>query len=125
MNMNAMKKVLFWLPRLLTIAFILFVSLFALDSFSDDKAFWQQIADFGMHLLPSILLTVVLVIAWKWEWFGTLVYFLLALIYIYLTWGKGQLSWILFISGPLVLISILFLINWVVKKNVMDPKQRL
>lgn len=120
-----MKKVIFWLPRLVTIAFILFVSMFALDSFSGDKSLFQQIIDFAMHLIPSVVLTLILIIAWKWEWIGTLVYFLLALLYIYITWEKGQISWILFISGPLVLIALLFLINWVVKKNIQDPKQRL
>ncbi len=118
-----MKKIIFWLPRVLAAAYIVFISLFALDSFSGEKAFSREIADFAIHLIPSIILILVLIIAWKWEWIGTLVYLLMALLYIYFSWEAGHFSWMLFISGPLFLIAFLFLINWIVKKAIRVPEK--
>jgi hypothetical protein len=63
-------KIYYWLPRVLCILAILFISLFALDSFSPELTFWQQIAAFLMHLIPSFILTALLLIAWKWEYIG-------------------------------------------------------
>ena len=72
-------KVLYWLPRVLGIIAILFVSLFALDSFESSLTFWQQIGAFVMHLIPSFVLLTVLLIAWKWENIGGIVFILIGL----------------------------------------------
>jgi hypothetical protein len=69
-NMKTSIKVLHWTPRILCILAILFVSLFALDSFSSELTFWQNIAALMMHLIPSFILLAVLIIAWKWEKVG-------------------------------------------------------
>ena len=70
---NPMKQVLFWAPRVLSIAFILFISMFALDVFDEAHGFWQTAAALCMHLLPSFALVIMLVIAWRWEWVGVVV----------------------------------------------------
>jgi hypothetical protein len=72
-------KVLYWLPRVLGIIAILFISLFALDSFESSLTFWQQIGAFIMHLVPSFVLLTVLLIAWKWENIGGIVFILIGL----------------------------------------------
>ena len=63
-------KVIYWIPRVFCIIAILFVSLFALDSFDPKLTVWQQIAGFLIHMIPSFILTLFLVIAWKWELIG-------------------------------------------------------
>lgn len=45
----------------------LFVSLFALDSSSSERTFWQNVLAFLKHLIPSFILLASLIIAWKWE----------------------------------------------------------
>jgi len=72
-------KVLYWLPRVLGIIAILFVSLFALDSFESSLTFWQQIGAFIMHLIPSFVLLTVLLIAWKWKNIGGIIFVLIDL----------------------------------------------
>jgi hypothetical protein len=71
--MKKPDKVLLWTPRILCILAILFISLFALDSFSPDKTFWQNTAAFLMNLLPSFVLLLILIVAWKWPLAGGII----------------------------------------------------
>ena len=71
--MNA-KKLLHWAPRILCIAAILFVSIFAFDAFRPGLSVWQQIGSFIMHLAPSFILAIILAIAWKWELAGGILF---------------------------------------------------
>ena len=58
-----MKKTLNWIARILAIALIAFFSLFALDVFGQPGWFLGLI----MHLIPSFILIIITVIAWKNE----------------------------------------------------------
>ena len=112
-----MKQVIFWLPRILTILFILFISMFALDSFDGEKTVIAQIGEFLIHLIPSFVLIVLLYFSWRFEIIGVIAFLILAIIYIIMAWGKFPVSTYFIISGPMVVISILFLINWRFKQN--------
>ncbi len=112
-----MKKTLFWTPRILTILFILFISMFALDSFGGDKTVIAQIGEFLIHLIPSFVLIVLLYFSWRYEIIGVIAFLILAITYIIMAWGKFPVSTYFIISGPMVLISILFLINWRFKQK--------
>jgi hypothetical protein len=59
-------KLLPLLPRILSIFAIGFISLFALDSF-EHGTLGEQILAFLLHMIPSLVLTIILAIAWKWE----------------------------------------------------------
>lgn len=106
------KHLLFWTPRVLSILFALFLSLFALDVFGEGYGFWETILSLLIHLVPVYVVVIVLVIAWKWEWVGAIAYFALAVFYLWQTWGQMHWSAYALISGPLLLISVLFLLNW-------------
>ena len=112
-----MDKFLYWTPRILTIAFILFVSLFALDSFSSEKTVAENIGTFLIHLVPSVVLILLLLLAWKIELAGTIAFAVLGLAYIIISWGKFPFLTYLLISGPLFLISVFYLMSWVNKRN--------
>ncbi|HRX10628.1 MAG TPA: hypothetical protein P5210_03200 [Draconibacterium sp.] len=112
-----MKKALFWTPRILTILFIIFISMFALDSFDGDKTVFAQIGEFLIHLIPTFILIVLLLFSWRYEIIGVIAFLILAVAYIIVAWEKFPLSTYFIISGPMVLISILFLTNLIVKKE--------
>lgn len=78
--MKKSTKVLYWSPRVLAILAILFVSLFALDAFHPGKPLTQQLADFLIHLIPSFVLLAVLLLAWKRELAGGIIFALIGLI---------------------------------------------
>ena len=113
-----MKQVLFWSPRLLCILFALFLSLFALDVFNEGYGFWETIRALLIHLVPVYIVVIVLVIAWRWEWIGAILFIALALLYLVISWGRLHWSAYLAISGPLVLLGILFLFNWIYRKQL-------
>ena len=68
-----------WIPRLLCIAAILFVSMFALDSFAPGLTIWEQIRGLLIHLIPSYILLAALLLAWKWEKLGGIVFMVIGL----------------------------------------------
>jgi hypothetical protein len=105
-----MKRLLFWSPRVLCIAFALFLSMFALDVFSEGLGWWKTILALLIHLIPTALIVVVLVVSWRWEWVGGILYVVLGMLY--LIQARHHPDWILIISGPLFLVGALFLLNW-------------
>jgi len=107
---SSVRRLLVWAPRVLCIGFIVFVSLFALDVFGEGQGFWRTILALLMHLIPTAILVVGLVVSWRWEWVGGI--FFTGTGFLYLTWAWGHYIPILGISGPLFLVGVLFLVNW-------------
>ncbi len=106
------KPLLSWTPRILTILFALFLSLFALDVFNEGYGFWRTLLALFMHLIPTWLVLAALAIAWRWQWAGALLCAGLGAFYIVHFWGRFYLAAYLLISGPLFLLAALFLADW-------------
>jgi hypothetical protein len=121
------SKFIYWFPRILAVIFILFLSLFSLDIFDMQLGFWGTILGLLMHNIPSLILLAALLISWKkHEIVGGIVFILAGVIYFLINLintlknSSGELSklfWGLLISGPAILIGILFLINWFKEDN--------
>lgn len=106
------QRLLYWSPRILGIAFAMFISLFALDVFDGQHAFWPTLVALLMHLIPTALILAVLAVSWRWEWVGGLVFTALGVLYLATAWGRFHWSAYAVISGPLFLLGGLFLANW-------------
>jgi hypothetical protein len=106
------KRIVFWMPRILCVLFAVFVSLFALDVFGEGYGFWETLVALLMHLIPTGIVLISLAIAWRWEWIGAILFVALGIWYIIMAWGKFDWITYLLISGPLFLIGALFLVNW-------------
>lgn len=65
-----------------------------------------------MHLVPTFLILIVLAVSWRWEWVGGVLFTALALLYLVTSWGRLHWSAYAVISGPLCLLGVLFLLNW-------------
>jgi hypothetical protein len=104
------KNILFWLPRGLAILFTLIISMFAADVFSEGGGFWKTALAFALHLVPTLILAVAIIVSWRREWIGALVFFGLAAGYA--LWSVARPDWILVIAGPLALIAVLYLLGW-------------
>jgi len=118
-----MNKLLYWTPRILTILFILFLGLFALDAFEGDQSFGAKLGGFFIHLIPNLTLILILILAWKWEWIGTIAFILVGIAYIVMFWGRFPVSTYFIIAGPLFLVAILFWLNWLNRKKVKEIKE--
>ncbi|MFY9343850.1 MAG: hypothetical protein WAT39_15275 [Planctomycetota bacterium] len=88
----------------------LFLGLFAFDAFEGDAGIGRKVVDFAIHLTPTWLCLAGVVLAWRREWLGGPYFAALAVAYA--VWAWGHPSWILLISGPLVLIAALHLLAW-------------
>ena len=112
------KRLLFWTPRILCILFAVFVSLFALDVFGEGYGFWGTMLALLMHLIPTFVILIVLAISWRWEWVGGIMFIALGVLYLVMSWGRFHWSAYLLISGPLFLVGVLFLINWLYRAEL-------
>jgi hypothetical protein len=108
---ESVKRVVFWLPRILCLLFAAFISLFALDVFGEGYGFWGTIVALLMHLVPTGLILIALVIAWRWEWIGAILFAALGVLYLVMAWGEFDWIAFLLIAGPCFLIGALFLVN--------------
>jgi len=110
-----MKKNLYWAPRALGIAGIIFISLFALDVFQQGIPFSQILLAFSIHLIPSFLLLGVFLIAWKYELVGGIIFALISIIPFLLFNNPVQVNLIL--SIPFLITGILFILDYYLNHN--------
>ena len=124
--MKTSIKLFHWLPRILCILAILFISLFAADSFAPDLTLWQQLGAFFIHLIPSFILLAFLIIAWKWELIGGIIFMVIGLAFSPFIFMHNynmnhsvgmSLGIIMLITIPFVVVGILFLISHNMKKK--------
>ena len=104
-------RMLLWAPRLLSLALCLFLGLFALDAFSAGKPTHAAFADFAIHLIPAAAVLVLALLSWRSEWIGGFGFLALAAMYAAIN-ANGRLDWTLAISGPLLIVGLLFLWSW-------------
>ena len=123
------KRLLFWTPRILSILFLAFLSLFALDVFDEGLGVWKTLLALVIHLVPVFALILVLIVAWRWEWVGALLYGAAGAWYIAMTVGNPSLPaaikliWCLTIAGPALLIAVLFLFNWLYRAQLRSRRK--
>ena len=125
--MKTSIKLFHWSPRVICILAILFISMFAADSFAPGLTIWQQLGAFFIHLIPSFILVAVLILAWKWEKIGGIIFILIGLglsPFIFqhnyeMNQSIGMsLGIILMITFPFIIAGILFIVsNFMKKKN--------
>jgi hypothetical protein len=110
------KVLLYWAPRVLCIAFAVFVSIFATDVFDEKTGFWHTMLALALHLIPAIIVILILIIAWRWEWIGAVLFGAAAVWYA--ATAREHLDWTLIIAGPLFLVAALFLADWFVRRQL-------
>jgi hypothetical protein len=105
------KRLLYWTPRILCIAYAGFISIFAMDVFSEPLALWQKALDLALHLIPTAIFLAVLAVTWRREWIGALLFPLLAVLHLVSKWGQLHWSAYAVIEVPLLVVGALFLVN--------------
>lgn len=101
-------EILRWSTRILSVLVAIFLSLFALDVFNEGYSGSELLVALLMNLIPSFLVLVAVIVAWRNEKWGAIAFALLGLSYIIFAWGKFDLLTYIAISGPLFLIAGLF-----------------
>jgi len=124
--MKKSSKFFYWLPRILCILAILFVSMFALDAFSSEESFIVQLGDFIMHLIPSFVLLFLLIVTWKKELLGGIIFMILGLgmspFIFKMNYNMNGSFWmslgiIMMITIPFFIVGVLFLVSYYKNKK--------
>jgi len=110
-------KLLFFVPRVLVIIYIIFLSLYALDVFSEGYGFFETILALFIHLIPSIVLALLLWYAWNHEKIGGFAFLVIGLVFtIYFDLYKNFAAFLM-IGVPVFIAGILFLLNYELKNG--------
>ena len=108
-----LAKVIHWAPRIAAILIIFFISLFSLDVFEEGAAPLEMLGALVMHNIPSIVLIVLLIIAWKRPAVGFVAFLAGAVLFAGLTIRSiFSLSNLVLFVLPLLLIAMLFYAEW-------------
>jgi cytochrome b561 len=106
--------------------------MFAADAFSPELTIWQQLVAFFMHLIPSFILIALLIVAWKWELIGGVIFTIIGvglspLIFQH-NYAMNQsvslsIFIILMITFPFIVVGILFIVSHFMKKRIATKKR--
>ena len=127
--MNYSPKFFYWLPRILCILSILFVSSFAFDAFTSEENFMVQIGEFILHIIPPLVLVFLLIVTWKKELLGGVIFMILGLgfsPYVFkMNYNINHSFWeslgiIMTITIPFFVVGVLFLLSYFKKKKKKD-----
>lgn len=118
-----MKKMVYWTPRVLAILFTLFIMMFSLDVFDGASSLTDQLIGFFMHNLPAMGIIVIIVLSWKKDIIGMIGFALIAIgLFMMVSVsmppeGSAVNPAVIFISGPALLISLLYGLSWILHKK--------
>ena len=113
------------MPRILSIIFVLFLTILSGDVFEENLDFWQTVLGLLIHNIPALLLAVIVWISWKYEIVGGIAFILAGIVHMVFSIIRETIDpWYitlaisLVLDGPAFLIGILFLVGWFKKKKI-------
>ena len=98
------KKTIPWIPRIIAILYIIFITIFAFDE-SVISLPWF------VHLMPTIILALIVIFTWKRPLAASIIFLVLGFGFTLIFRTYSNLLTFLLISLPLILIGILFLLE--------------
>jgi len=118
------SRTLYWAPRILSILFIIFITMFSFDVFEPGLTSGQIAIALFVHNIPTIVLAILLFFSWKREWLGAITFIAAGLAYIASVAVKASasgfewyyLSWLAIIAVPTFVVGILFWLNWIKRR---------
>ena len=109
------SKIIYWVPMVLSIIFVLFLSMLAFDVFGEYSG-WMVVLAFLIHMIPSFVLLALVILAWKYDLVGAIAFFGFAVWYVAMM-GFGY-YWTMYagIAGPAIVVGAFFLLSWFQKR---------
>ena len=118
--MTTVSPLLRWLPRLLAVAYALFLSLFAFDVW-EGVSFWEGLAGFIVHLMPVYFVLFALIVGWNRPRAGGVLFLVLAVAFS-LFYGWDEPALLALMAGPLVVVGLLFLVESFKRESRLRPR---
>ncbi len=112
------NKTLFWAPRIICMLAIAFVMLFSFDVFEPKYTFGEQMFAFLMHNIPTLILIALLIVAWKWELAGGILFIFISLLgIVFFTRFFTENFYSIIVTGPFLIVGALFMIHYFLDKK--------
>ena len=111
----SIKTLVQWSPRVLSILFTLFLSMFSFDVFEMAAPWYELLLGFLIHNFPSLILAIVIFLAWKRPLIGSIVFAAAGLFYVILVFtNQGLEDWlsVVILGLPAFVISILYYMDY-------------
>ncbi len=86
--------------------------IFAADVFNHEQNIAQTFYDILLHLLPTAVILLIVVVAYNRPLIGAIIYLALGLMYIITGWASMHWTAHVLIAGPLLLLSALYITAW-------------
>jgi hypothetical protein len=108
-----LAKIIHWAPRVAATMIIFFISLFSLDVFGMGASPLEMLGAFLMHNIPSIIMIIFLVFAWKRPVVGFVVFLIAGITFaIFFVRDFYALPNLLLFVFPILLVASLFYADW-------------
>jgi len=110
-----------WAPRIASIVFVLFLSLFSLDVIEPGRSIGEIVVGLLMHNIPVFVLGTLTAVAWKHGIVGGIAFISAGILYIALVFLQGvrggldwriALAWSIQLSGVAFVIGGLYIADW-------------
>lgn len=121
---QSLKPYLFWAPRIMCILLALFLGLFAFDVFEEGYGVWKTILALLIHLTPTWIVLLVLIISWRREWIGGTLFLALGIFYIAIIRDQPWIAYLV-LSGGAFVIGALFLYNWFHRHELREQRPHI
>jgi len=111
------KTFLSWIPRIISILAIVFVVMFSLEVFGGNEPITKKLLAFLVHNIPALILIAALIIAWKRELIGGILFIVLFLAGCYFFKSFAGNPGSLIVISPFLLVGLLFIVSYTVTKT--------
>jgi hypothetical protein len=111
------ERILYWIPRIFTILAIIFMMMFSLDVIGEKVPLGKKLLGLLIHNIPALILVVILIIAWKREILGGVLFIVAfiaaSILFRSFTGNPGSLIVIL----PFLITGILFILHHLIYRR--------
>jgi len=111
------KKIYAAFLNVLSVILAAFYGLFALDTFAEKSVWYQQLIMFSLHLLPSYMIILSLMLRRNYPLIGSLGFMISGIFFTFFFGTYKSLNLFMIISFPPMLLGILFLLLIKAKKS--------
>jgi hypothetical protein len=121
-----MSKIIHWAPRIASILIIFFIGLFSLDVFEMKASPLELLGGFLIHNVPSIVLLVLLIFAWKRPAVGFVAFLVAGMLFaIFFVREIYALPNLLLFVFPILLVAGLFYVDWKWLRPQVDDRMNV
>lgn len=115
------REIVRWSPRIFAILYAVFVSLFALEAWGTGAGFWEELAAFIVHLMPTYFIVAALLIAWQRPWVGGILFIILAMVF-GVVFGRGDPATLLLMALVPTAVGLLFMCDGCLDRRELQPR---